>query len=329
MKARLKFTAFILLAGMVVFASCRKSPSSPPPPLKQQPVARAGDDQIFTLPPDSITLDGSASTDPDGRMVSYQWSRVSGPVSIAIVNGSSPVTAVRSIVSGTIETGVYQFELKVTDNDGLSSKASVTIIVRADPVADAGADQTITLPTNSITLDGRNGSLNTYFFIVAFSWTKISGPNQGTITNSNTASTIVTGLVEGTYSFRLLVTDTYGATDDDTVSVNVMQDPLSGQEFIFDNLTWEAGDFFGTGNNDIYVGTPDRPDLFDYTDRPMEVSIRFDNSAVWINVPRTATPLPANSGYLYDIYSPVMYVFAVPVNDQIIGTNVSIKVKFL
>ena len=32
------------------------------------PTANAGPDQVITLPTDSISLDGSASSDPDGMM---------------------------------------------------------------------------------------------------------------------------------------------------------------------------------------------------------------------------------------------------------------------
>ena len=59
-------------------------------------------------------LDGSASTDPDNNIVSYAWTKISGPSSFNIVN----VNAVQTQVSNLTE-GIYQFELKVTDAGGL------------------------------------------------------------------------------------------------------------------------------------------------------------------------------------------------------------------
>ena len=55
-------------------------------------------------------------------------------------------------------SNVFQFELKVTDNAGLSAKDTLQIMID-DPtvnhplIANAGADQTITLPINSANLD--------------------------------------------------------------------------------------------------------------------------------------------------------------------------------
>ncbi|SHG08081.1 PKD domain-containing protein, partial [Flavisolibacter ginsengisoli DSM 18119] len=86
------------------------------------------------------------------------------------------------------------------------------------PTVNAGAPQTITLPTNSVTLNGTasdpDGS------IASYSWTKISG-GAATITSPSNPSTTVTGLVEGSYVFRLTVTDNLGASSSGDVAVTV------------------------------------------------------------------------------------------------------------
>ena len=69
-------------------------------------------------------LDGSASTDPDNNIVSYAWTKISGPSSFNIVN----VNAVQTQVSNLME-GVYRFELKVSDAGGLFSKDTVQVNV--------------------------------------------------------------------------------------------------------------------------------------------------------------------------------------------------------
>ena len=91
------------------------------------PVANAGEDQVITLPSNSVNLDGRASTDPDNNIRSYQWTKISGPSSFTIANPSSVQTQVTNLVEG-----VYQFELKVTDNDGLFAKDTIQINVN-DP----------------------------------------------------------------------------------------------------------------------------------------------------------------------------------------------------
>ena len=87
------------------------------------------------------------------------------------------------------------------------------------PVANAGNNQAITLPANTINLSGSgtdpDGSISSY------NWTKLSGPSAGTITNPNTSATTVTGLVQGVYQFQLKVTDNKGATGTSTMQVTV------------------------------------------------------------------------------------------------------------
>ena len=90
------------------------------------------------------------------------------------------------------------------------------------PVANAGLDKTITLPTNSVTLDG-SSSTDPDGTIVKYEWTKVSGPSSGggTISSSQSVITSVTGLNEGTYVFRLTVTDNSGGKSSDEVQVTV------------------------------------------------------------------------------------------------------------
>ena len=160
MKPLLKFAAFILLAGTLVNLSCQKELScencgaNQPGSINKSPKANAGPDKTILLPTDSVTLDGSASSDPDGTISNWLWTKISGPASFNINNSTDSITIVKNLVAGT-----YQFELKVKDNGGLSAKDTVLIIVtdpsqpNRPPVANAGADQTITLPNNTVTLD--------------------------------------------------------------------------------------------------------------------------------------------------------------------------------
>ena len=93
------------------------------------------------------------------------------------------------------------------------------------PVANAGFDQTITLPTNTVALDG-SASTDPNNDITSYLWTKISGPSSFTIANANAAQTQVTNLIEGVYEFELKVTDARGLIDKDIVQVTVMLNQL-------------------------------------------------------------------------------------------------------
>ena len=96
---------------------------------------------------DETTLDGSASFDADGSIVSYTWSQVSGPSGISL---SGQNTAKLSITS--LQEGSYTFLLKVTDDDGGEDSDQVTLVVNEVsepfpapvPTDDCGCDHTIT-----------------------------------------------------------------------------------------------------------------------------------------------------------------------------------------
>ncbi|WP_245793181.1 PKD domain-containing protein, partial [Flavisolibacter ginsengisoli] len=191
--------------------------SSPPP--NQPPTANAGTDKTITLPTNSVSLTGSGS-DPDGTIASYSWTKVSGGAATINSPGSASTT-----ISGLAQ-GTYIFRLTVTDNAGATASDDVTVIVNAapnqPPTANAGADKTITLPTNSVSLAGSGSDPDGS--ITAYSWTKVSG-GSATINSPGASTTTVSGLVQGSYIFRLTVTDNSGATAFDDVNVTVNPAP--------------------------------------------------------------------------------------------------------
>ena len=184
----------------------------------QAPVANAGSDQNITLPTSAVTLNGSG-TDADGSITAYQWTKISGPTQFSIGSPSSATTVISNLAQG-----VYQFELMVTDNSGATNKNTVQVTVNAaanqSPVANAGTNQTITLPSNSVTLNGGN-SKDADGSITSYAWSKVSGPSQGGITNAGSVSTTATNLAQGTYIFKLTVTDNNNVTGSDSVVITV------------------------------------------------------------------------------------------------------------
>ena len=226
MKPVLKLAAYVLLAGVLVHLSCKKEYSCESCSEKNKPpIANAGPDQVITLPTDSVSLNGSSSNDPDGKISEWLWTKISGPASFTIINPTDSTTKVKTLVTGT-----YLFELKVTDNGGLSAKDTMRIIVDAvatnnhPPIANAGLDTTITLPSNTINLDGSR-STDPENNITSYAWTKISGPSSFNIANANAVQTQVTNLVEGDYKFELKVTDAGGLFSKDIVQVIVNAAP--------------------------------------------------------------------------------------------------------
>ena len=229
MKAVLRFPLFVFVIAILIHSSCKKEYScedcgTTPPQngINKPPIAIAGPDLVITLPTDSVFLDGRTSSDPDGMISSYLWTKISGPSSFNILKSPDSLTKVKALVVGT-----YQFELKVTDSGGLSAKDTMRVIVDAvlttnhPPIANAGHDTTITLPDNVVNLDG-SGSTDPDNNISTYLWSKISGPSSFNIPNANAVQTQVTNLAQGVYQFELKVTDANGLPSKDTVRVTVL-----------------------------------------------------------------------------------------------------------
>jgi hypothetical protein len=219
MKSPVLSAIIVSLFAILLFISCKRELSCEGcAGNNKPPTSNAGVDQKITLPKDSVILDGGGSIDPDGTITFYKWAKVAGPVSANINKQDSSKTIIKNF-----GIGVYQFELTVTDNGGLSAKDTVQVIVDAPgnqpPLACAGADQTITLPTNSVMLDG-SCSADPDNNITAYAWIKISGP-PSTILNANTVQTQVINLVEGVYQLELKVTDAGGLISRDTIQIMV------------------------------------------------------------------------------------------------------------
>ncbi|ULQ57956.1 PKD domain-containing protein [Flavihumibacter rivuli] len=187
---------------------------------KQAPVANAGSKQTVIAP--KAVLDGVDSYDPDGQIVTYAWSQVSGPNQAVIANPGNATTEVSNLVPGT-----YSFKLEVKDNDQLTGAATMIMEVSAAPIngkapiANAGVDQNIQLPDNTTSVDGKassdpDGSIRSY------SWSQVAGPAGANINNPNAVKTRITNLKEGFYLFQLEVTDNSGLKGRDTLRINVI-----------------------------------------------------------------------------------------------------------
>lgn len=197
------------------------------------PTVSASSDQTIQLPTSSVNLN-SLGEDVDGVIVSYLWEKLSGGNAV-IANSTFSSTAVTGL-----EEGTYTFKVTVTDNEGATASDIVFVTVlplvaNIAPVADAGSNQLIYLPTNSVSLNG--SGFDTDGYITTYLWEKISG-GAATINNPNAATTTVTALVEDTYVFRLTVTDNNGATGTDEVTVTVGD----GANLVAVNIEIDQGD---------------------------------------------------------------------------------------
>lgn len=189
-------------------------------PANKPPIANAGADKIITLPLNTVAVTGQGSTDSDGGIIAYGWTRVSGSGVI-----ETPKNVLTNITGLT--QGVHVFRLVVTDNSNATSTDDVSITVNAEPVinkppvTDGGANVILTAPANYTILRGK-ATAGTGKTINVYGWSKISGPDSYSIDNPSSADCGFGSLVVGIYVFRFTATDNTGlsGTDDVTITVN-------------------------------------------------------------------------------------------------------------
>ncbi|MBL7698251.1 MAG: hypothetical protein JNK79_08840 [Chitinophagaceae bacterium] len=208
---------------------------TPPTSGNLAPKAVAGADQTIPLSWNYFPLiNATPSTDPDGWIASFKWTKISGPAQYTIVNPNAGKTKVNGLVAGT-----YVFRVTVTDDKGATAYDDVSItmtgigvsnptsptnppvLTPGAPKALAGADQTIPISWNYFPLLNATPSTDADGWVKSFKWTKVSGPAQYTIVNPNAGKTKVNGLVAGTYVFRVTVTDNENKVSTDDVTITM------------------------------------------------------------------------------------------------------------
>ncbi|MBN1784335.1 MAG: PKD domain-containing protein [Candidatus Bathyarchaeota archaeon] len=157
-----------------------------------------------------IDFSASASYDPDGSIVSYDWDFGDGKSDSVAVSHSYVVD------------GLYTVILKVVDDDGASDRTTALITVKnRPPVADINTSTTILDKEETVVFDASE-SYDLDGTIVSYSWDFGDGTKAAGVTTSYSYS------ATGEYTVTLTVTDDDGATDTTTVTKTVRnQSPVA------------------------------------------------------------------------------------------------------
>ncbi len=204
--------------------------TAPAVTTNQPPVANAGADQSVTASTTGVTLTGVASTDSDGTIQSYEWVHTS-------TDDAPPATAI-TVADGETSTftapdaaAELVFTLTVTDDDAATHTDMVTITVTAPavttnqpPVANAGADQSVTASTTGVTLTGvastdSDGTIQSYEWV--HTSTDDAPPATAITVADGVTSTFTAPDAAAELVFTLTVTDDDAATHSDTVTITV------------------------------------------------------------------------------------------------------------
>ena len=179
------------------------------------PVANAGPDQSARVG-ETVTLDGSASTDAEGDPLTYDWSLPGVPASAATLADATTVNPQLTLN----QPGAYTAQLVVHDGQAESAPDTVTVsTTNTAPVAHAGPNQTAPVNT-TVPLDGSQSS-DVDGNALTFQWTLVRSPDGSSVelVNPTTVNPRLTLDRAGTYTVQLIVND--GQADSDPASVTI------------------------------------------------------------------------------------------------------------
>jgi hypothetical protein len=175
-----------------------------------------------------VKLDGSASYDLDGDLLSYTWVQKDGP-QVQLSHAGNATPSFTAPLTGP-EGAVLTFELSVTDGIDVSND-SVNIFVENvnhPPTAIAGDDQTKG-EAAIVELDG-SASSDPDLDAISFLWTQVSGPTVILSDPSSPKPTFTAPMVGPggeNLIFQLVVNDGLASSEADQVVVTIqnLNDP--------------------------------------------------------------------------------------------------------
>lgn len=236
----------------------------------QKPVADAGGDQTVVLG-ETVYLDGSGSSDPDGSPLDYLWEIFAVPETSEITNDSLANPGVFYTSFTPDVAGDYIIRLNVTDPyDPAADDIRVNVIagssnevptVSFDAGSDAYGDTGQTL-NFTVVADDSDGSITNY----AWDFGDGSTVESVAATESHSYSSA------GDYTVTVTVTDDQGAeatTSHDVSITTAGSDPAPVAKFTVDSASFDliggGGVTLNVTNNDSYVvDESNNPDLVSY-----------------------------------------------------------------
>jgi len=169
--------------------------------LNQVPTADAGEN-VNGIVNQSISLDGSQSSDPDGDPLTFLWTQEDGPETVTLQGAT---TAQPHFVPSL--AGAYRFRLVVNDGKDTSAPDDVTVTVEGDNQAPVAVviDVEPARVQDWVALNGE-GSFDPDGDPLTYGWSQVAG-TQVSLEGGDTATAGFYAVTEGVSRFQLVVND--------------------------------------------------------------------------------------------------------------------------
>jgi hypothetical protein len=174
----------------------------------------------------ATTCDSGFATTANGNDLLVGGNLAGKTTSVAGANYTNRIITTPSgdILEDRIVTATGSYDATATMSASSSCIMGMVAFKEAQnqaPVVNAGPNQTVTLPTNSVMLVGTVTDDGLPNNTLTISWSKVSGPGTVTFSSPSTASTQATFPIAGTYVLQLSANDTeLTGSSDVTVTVN-------------------------------------------------------------------------------------------------------------
>lgn len=190
--------------------------------VNQVPIPYAGPNQTVSLSElldQSVVLSGNVKD--DGEIISYEWTQLKGPANVEFLNQDK----IKCTAKGLVE-GLYQFQLNVTDDGGLTAASDTFVNVlntKNEPPIARARNVTVYLPSSLAVLNGSESTDDAG--IMHYFWS----PHDDVPVCINMLGEsyekpelLLAGLIPGQFLFDLTVSDHSDATNTTTVQLTVL-----------------------------------------------------------------------------------------------------------
>jgi len=260
------------------------------------PVVDAGPDLHAITTASPVGLSGSGV---DDGPISFTWTRISGPGTVAFGNASAALTPATFDTPGTHVLRLAASDGTFTANDTMTVTILPGTAENTAPVADAGPDQTIHLG-QSTTLAGTASDDGRPQPPAALSvrWTQVAGPAPAQLEDPVSPVSRVLFSRSGVYRFAWSVSDGVETATDEmeiTVGENPNQPPVPDAGADFSAIIGQPASLIGSITDDGLPAPPTLTCRWSQLAGPGQATIASSTSAV------SGVTFPTNGTYIFQL----------------------------